>query len=80
MAVEISEHMAMAVIDWKLINASSTTYMTLTMSGTAPEYPLSSQQADVVGTLCYPLFDDTLKYNPTTHSTNKVSETKEKNE
>lgn len=80
MAVEISEHMAMAVIDWKLINASPTTYMTLTMSGTAPEYPLSLQQADVVGTLCYPLFDDTLKYYPTTHFTNKVSETKEKDE
>ena len=80
MAVEISEHMAMAVIDWKLINVSPTTYMTLTMSGTAPEYPLSLQQADVVGMLCYPLFDDTLNYYPTTHFTNKVSEIKEKDE
>ena len=41
---------------------------------------LPSQQAYVVGTLYYPLFDETLKYYPTTHFINKVSETKEENE
>lgn len=29
--------MAMTIIDWELINVSTTTYMTLTMSGTALE-------------------------------------------
>ena len=63
MAVEISVHMAMAIID----------------SGTVPLSTVSSsQQAYVVGMLHYASIDDTLKYYPSIHFINKVSKNQRK--